>query len=84
MLTVEWVDAQIKDLSAQPASMAAVRDLSALLTVRAHLVGSTAQPLATLTDIENALHAITARTPEEARRLRDAQTILDIVSSKTA
>lgn len=82
MLSVEWIDGQLAQLSAQEASLYTVRDMAALITVRSYLQSPAAQPLSTLEEIENALSQLLAHTPDEARRLRDAQTMASIMSGK--
>ena len=92
MITLTWVDSEIEKAMGEGATARNIHDLAALLIVRNYLqeraAPEAAEPAAfsdtldsvpTIDQIEAAIGAISANTPEERQRIRDAHTWSKII-----
>lgn len=97
MLSLKWVEYEIDKAVREGDNPQNVRDLAALLIVRDFLAAESPAPdtgyslaaapkdtstLSTIDEIEAALKACIAHTPDEARRMRDAQTMINIIKGE--
>ena len=95
MVSLKWIEYEIDKAMQDGNNARNIHDLSALLNVRDHLRAAEspapdtgyslaaapqdAPALSTIDEIEAALKACIAHTPDEARRMRDAQTMINII-----
>lgn len=92
MITLTWVDSEIEKAMSEGATARNIHDLAALLIVRNYLqeraAPETVEPVAisdtldsvpTIDQIEAAIGTLSANTPEEQQRLRDAHTWAKII-----
>ena len=94
MISLTWIDSEIEKAMSEGATARNLHDLAALLIVRNYLLelatpapeaaepvtfSDTFDTVPTIDQVEAAIGALSANTPEERQRIRDAQTWSKII-----